>query len=259
MGIIVGYITRFEIIKSERVTPQDLIDGIETLKPQKKVSISTKAPDYYPQSWSEKDPNHYLKWAEDELKEAVKSSGDVSDRKYFNVSVLSKCAVDCLVDWYIKSSYLDLTIRRNSSLIEKLEALDAENVFGISFSLFDNTIFGPRNRAVHQYRLVTPEIAKNSYDLAKLTIINCQNTKRPDLSTIFYGKLDTASGEEARKKAETNETEKGCDEVVYFGGFGPKDIYSVLIDGKSVDPIIVLLHSLGEGNTEVRYCSIQGS
>lgn len=147
-------------------------------------------------------PDHFLQWAREELAEAEATNvASQAARKAFNVSVLSKCAFECLVDWYLSKYLLHLTIRQFAGLAEKLEALNAEARLGIGLSLFQDTIFHPRDNAIHKYELVDLAEARRAYQLAHLTIHNCRNTEPPHLSPIFYGRLEFYRGAEALQQA----------------------------------------------------------
>jgi hypothetical protein len=241
-------ISRFEVTNAEKVEAQDIIDGIRTLMPASKIVIEIPHPG--------EGPDHFLTWAREELAEAEARRSVPSDaaRKAFNVSILSKCAFECLVDWYLSKHLLDLTIRQFAGLSEKLEALNAEARLGIGLSLFQNIIFDPRNSAIHEYELVDLAEARRSYELANLTIHNCRNTEPPHLSPVFYGNLEVYSGEEALRRSGHNPSLSGT--AFYFAGIGEAGKCAMFIDRASRDSTICILTSLGEGKTEIRYSPI---
>lgn len=242
---------KLEIRRVERVAPEDIIDGIKTLRPKGKLSIEISHPG--------QGPDHFLKWAYDELIEAEKAiDASEATRKAFNVSVLSKCAVECLVDWYLSKHLLNLTINPQAGLVQKLESLNAEDRLGIGFSLFNNTIFEPRNKAIHKYELVDVSDARRSYELANLTIKNCRNTELPQHAPIFYGTLELYRGDEAFRVMVGLLPQKDTT-AFYFAGLGPKGECSVFLDRKERESRIAILTSLGDGDAEVRYCPVANS
>jgi hypothetical protein len=74
-----------------------------------------------------------------------------------------------------------------SGAAQKLDALDAEKLLGITFSLFNDIVFEPRNRGVHKFELVEEKEAKHAYELANLTIGNCVHRVHPSEAPLFYG------------------------------------------------------------------------
>jgi hypothetical protein len=164
----------FEIKNEEAVTAQDIVDAVETLSFTKKLSIQTDPPG--------KGPTFFLEWARQELQEASAADDqNVKYRKSYNASVYSKGAVECLVDWFLSRFLLQHTISPMAGIAQKLEALDSENLLGISFSLFNDIVFVPRNRGIHKFELIEEQEAKHGYELANLTIKNCVNTVSPSL------------------------------------------------------------------------------
>jgi hypothetical protein len=246
-------IVRFDVTKAEQVEAQDILDGIRTLKPCSKIVINTLHPG--------KGPYHFLEWAREELTEAEATTiASQAARKAFNVSILSKCAFECLVDWYLSKHLLNLTIRPFAGLSEKLETLNAEARLGIGLSLFQNTIFDPRNNAIHKYELVDLAGARRSYELANLTIRNCTSTESPYSSPVFYGHLEIYTGEEARQRAgykkQSTYGPPLTETIFYFAGIGEAGKCSVFIDRANRDSTISILNSLGNGEIESRYSPI---
>jgi hypothetical protein len=241
-------ITRFEVTNSHQVEAQDIIDGVRTLKPVSKILVEIPHPG--------EGPDHFLAWARAELTEAERTT-TASDaaRKAFNVSILSKCAVECLVDWYLSKYLLHLTMPQYAWLAQKLKALNAEARLGMGLSLFQNIIFDPRNNAIHRYELVDLALAKRSYELANFTVLNCRNTEPPHLSTIFYGRLDFYRGAEAVQRAGEGGSLRNNDTAFYLAGI-PGGECSVFIDRNDRDSRICILTSSGNGATELRYCLI---
>src|SRR5207244_28616 len=109
-------------------------------------------------------PEHFLRWANDELAEAEAAMGDVAYRKAFNCSVLAKCAVECLIDWYMDHFLLNRILNPHVGLVKKLEALKASERFGIGLSLFSTVIFEPRNDAIHSYEPVDLALVRKSVE-----------------------------------------------------------------------------------------------
>jgi hypothetical protein len=263
---------RFEVTKAEQVEAQDIIDAARTLTPVSKIVVEIPHPG--------KGPDHFLQWAREELAEAETSTiPSQAARKAFNVSILSKCAFECLVDWYLSKHLLNLTIRQFAGLAEKLEALNAEARLGIGLSLFQNTIFDPRNNAVHKYELVDLAEARRSYELAHLAIRNCRNTEAPHLSPIFYGDLEIYTGIEAFRFAYSNQrivdipkSPTGADATAFcFAGIGETGKCAAFIDRSPTgwvlaaftnfnpqpDSTISIFTSLGNGEVESRYSPIK--
>jgi hypothetical protein len=242
-------IVRFEVIKAEEVDVQDIVDAVRTLKPPSKIVIEIPYPG--------KGPDHFLQWAKEELAEAqVATIPSHAARKAFNVSILSECAFECLVDWYISKHLLNLTIRQFAGLSEKLQALNAEARLGIGLSLFQNTIFDPRNNAVHKYELVDLVEARQSYQLANLTIHNCKNTEAPHLAPIFYGHLEVYTGEEALQRSGYKQSFYGppvTETAFYFAGIGEAGKCAVFIDRDSRNSRICIFTSLANGDVESRF------
>jgi hypothetical protein len=242
-------IVRFEVANAEKVETQGIIDGIRTLKPASKILVEIPHPG--------EGPDHFLGWALAELTEAEGTSV-VSDaaRKAFNVSILSKCAVECLVDWYLSKHLLHLTIPLYAGLAQKLQALNAEARLGMGLSLFQSIIFDPRNNAVHRYKLVDLAEARRSYELANFTILHCRNTEPPHLSPIFYGRLEIYRGEDAVQQAGKGTRIMDNATAFYFAGIGDRGECAVFIDRNNRESRICILTSLGNGHTDVRYCPI---
>jgi len=191
--------------------------------------------------------------AREELTEAGRTPvPSAVSRKKFYVSILSKCAVECLVDWYLSKHLLHLTIPQNAGLAQKLQTLDAEARLGIGRFLFQTTIFEPRNNAIHRYELVDLAQARNAYELANLTIRNCRNTEPAHLSPVFYGRLELYRGEEALRKAESQMKLRDAHTAFHFAGIGNSGEYAVFIDRNDRDSRISILTSLGNGAAEAR-------
>lgn len=240
---------RFGVTNAEEVEPQDIIDGVRTLKPASKILAEIRHPG--------QGPDHFLSWALAELIEAEATSvASDAARKAFNVSILSKCAVECMVDWYLSKHLLHLTIPPYAGLAQKLQALNAEARLGMGLSLFESIIFAPRNTAVHRYELVDLAEARRSYELANFTIRNCRNTEPPHLSPIFYGSLELYRGNDAIQRAEMSTILKENDTAFYFAGLGDSGDCSVFIDRNGRESRICILSSLGDGSADVRYCKI---
>jgi hypothetical protein len=251
-------ITRITLSGSTEIAPEDVLDCVKTLTPKNKILVQLPFPG--------EGPDHFLNWARDELAEE-ESALDESPkrRKAFNVSVLSKCAVECLVDWYLSKHLLDLTIKPYCGLVQKLEALKAEERLGIGLALFNDVIFQPRNDAIHYYEQVDPARARMAYELANLTIKNCRNTESPKDAPVYYGSIEVYQDKDADKMflqlAAVRKRRKGMrrstrDTSFAFVGVGDRDETSVFIDRNGKDSRIVLLTSQGDGNAEVRFCPI---
>ena len=210
------YETNCEVIDEEVISAQDIVDAIETLSLKNKLSIKTKHPG--------KGPDFFLKWASEELEEATTSENEnIRYRKFYNASVYSKAAVECLIDWYLSKFLLQHTISAMAGTAQKLEALDSENLLGISFSLFNNIVFEPRNRGIHKFELIEEKEAKHAYELAKLTIKNCVNTVSPSDATVFYGDLEMYCGQEALEKMKfklRRNVFKEVEAAIYLAGIG---------------------------------------
>lgn len=240
----------FSVKKEENVQAQDILDAIETLSPSKKLEVKIPFPG--------KGPDFFLNWAKDEIEEAnATEDEDAKNRKYYNASVYSKGAVECLIDWFLSKYLLQHTISPMAGIAQKLEALDSPNLLGISFSLFNDIVFEPRNRGIHRFELVEEQEARHGYELANLTVKNCVNTISPSISPLYYGELEVYEGDEAIKKLE-NDISKDMD-AFYFAGIGEKGSIGVLVDRDSNGGKIAVLTSLGEGEVESRYCKIRGN
>lgn len=240
----------FSIKKEEAVDSQDILDAIETLSPRNKVEIKIPFPG--------KGPDFFLNWAKSELDEAeVVECENSKYRKYYNASVFSKGAVECLIDWFLSKYLLQNTISPMAGIAQKLEALDSQNLLGISFSLFNGVVFEPRNRGIHKFELVEEQEAKHGYELANLTVKNCVNTVSPSLSPFYYGSIEFYEGNDALKKIEQNISKDV--EAFYFAGIGEAGSVGVLVDRYSNGGRICILTSLGEGEVESRYCKIRGN
>lgn len=243
------FASSFSIKKEECVDAQGILDAIETLSPESKMEINIPS--------SGKGPDFFLNWSKCELDEAQATEDEnVKSRKYYNASVYSKGAVECLIDWFLSKYLLQNTISPMAGIAQKLEALDSQNLLGISFSLFNDVVFEPRNRGIHKFELVEEQEARHGYELAHLTVKNCVNTVSPSLSPLYYGNLEFYEGEEALEKIEGN-ISKNMD-AFYFAGIGDKSSVGVLIDREYNGGRICILTSLGDGEVESRYCKIRG-
>jgi len=258
----------FNITKEEEISPQEVIDAVDTLSFERKMSIQTKAPG--------EGPDFFLNWASEELREAGASEDkNTRHRKFYNASVYSKAAVECLVDWFLSKFLLHLTISPMAGTKQKLEALNAEELLGISFSLFNTIVFEPRNRGIHKFELVEEQEARYGYELANLTIKNCVNTVDPSDAPVFYGELEIYQGQEARQKIapklskflekspqlfEVRETDPESSDIdaCYLGGIGSVGSHAVLVNRENEAGKISILSSLGNGKMESRYCTIRG-
>jgi hypothetical protein len=244
------FASSFNINKEENVQAQDILDAIETLSPSKKLEVQVPYPG--------KGPDFFLKWAKDELDEASAiEDKDAKNRKYYNASVYSKGAVECLIDWFLSKYLLQNTISTMAGIGQKLEALDSPNLLGISFSLFNDIVFEPRNRGIHRFELVEEQEAKHGYELANLTVKNCVNTISPSTSPLYYGDLEFYEGDQALAKIEKN-ISKDMD-AFYFAGIGDKGSIGVLVDRDTNGGKICILTSIGDGEVESRCCKIRGN
>lgn len=176
--------------------------------------------------------------------------------------MLSKTAVECLLDWYLDSTHVGFTLRAHAGTEEKLEALDAEGYLAIGTSLFRDVLFEPRNRAIHSYEAVNPKSARHAYELARLFVRNAQLAHAPDECSIYYGGLEIARGVEARRlsghdarKASVSRKRINAT-YFYFGGIGAAGEHGVLLARKP-EPTIAVLESLGDGLIDVRYAPLR--
>ena len=242
------FASSLSVKEEEIVQAQDILDAIETLSPAKKLEVKIPFPG--------KGPDFFLKWSKDELEEAnAIEDEDAKNRKYYNASVYSKGAVECLIDWFLSKYLLQHTISPMAGIAQKLEALDSQNLLGISFSLFNDIVFEPRNRGIHRFELVEEQEAKHGYELANLTVKNCVNSVSPSISPLYYGELETYEGDEALEKLAKN-TSKDMD-AFYFAGIGEKGSVGVLVDRNGNGGKISVLTSLGKGEVESRCCKIR--
>lgn len=244
------FATSLDIKKDEEVSAQDIVDAIETLSLSKKLIVQTPPPG--------KGPNFFLEWASEELKEAASSSEEsFRNRKFYNASVYSKGAVECLIDWFLSKFLLQYTISPMAGIAQKLEALDSENLLGLSFSLFNDIVFEPRNRGIHKFELIEEQEAKHGYELANLTIKNCVNTVSPSDAAVFYGDLEVYRGKDALEKLEHKQSKDL--EAFYFVGLGNAGTHGVLFDREYDGGKISVLSSLGGGEIESRSCKVRGN
>jgi|LGVF01.1.fsa_nt_gb hypothetical protein len=246
------FASNVKVEKEIEVHTQDIIDAIGTLSPKGKLSVPVEHPG--------KGPNFFLNWANEELLEAATSdNNNFKNRKYYNCSVYSKGAVECLVDWFLSKFLLNYTISPMASIAQKLDALDSENLLGISFSLFNDVVFEPRNRGIHKFELIKASEAKHGYELANLTIKNCVNTVSPENAPVFYGDLEYYEGDEALYKIDHIDHKKIKDmDAFCLAGIGASGSCGVLIDREHPDGKISIL-TVHEGSSiESRYCKIRG-
>lgn len=250
------FTTRIGVVGRAEAKPEDLRDAIATLSFDKKIVVSIRAPGL--------GPAVLLGWAEAELAEAMAAGAGeegVAQRKAFTATIISKMAVECLLDWYLDSSYLGFTLRPHAGTEEKLDALDAEGLLSIGTSLFRDVLFEPRNRAVHNYQGVDLKSAKHAYELARLFIRNAQHAHSPDRSNTYYGTIDFARGEEARRvsripsqKGRRNKIRREAQEF-YFGGLGATGQHGVFLC-RTGTPSLSVLDSCGDGAMDIRYARL---
>lgn len=244
------YASSFNLIKEDPVDAQDIVDAIGTLKPATKLEVKIPFPG--------KGPDFFLDWAKCELDEAeVSEDDDTKSRKYYNASVYSKGAVECLIDWFLSKYLLQHTISPMSGISQKLEALDSQNLLGISFSLFNDVVFEPRNRGIHRFEMVEEKEARHGYELANLTVKNCVHTVSPSVAPLYYGDIEFYEGAEALEKIEKN-VSRDMD-AFYFAGIGKPGSVGVLVDRDSSGGKISVVTSLGDGDAESRCCKIRGN
>jgi len=238
------------ITKEECVEAQDILDAVETLSPTEKLEVKIPFPG--------KGPDFFLQWAKDEIDEAESNQDeDTKYRKFYNASVFSKGAVECLIDWFLSKYLLQNTISPMAGIAQKLEALDSPNLLGISFSLFNDIVFEPRNRGIHRFELVEEQESKHGYELANLTVKNCVNTVSPSISPLYYGKLEIYEGKDALERIKEN-ISKDID-AFYFAGIGQQGSVGMLLDRDCEGGKISVLTSLGDGEIESRFCKIRGN
>lgn len=244
------FASNFSVKDEVTVDAQDILDAVETISPAEKLEIQIPFPG--------KGPDFFLNWAKCELDEAsTLSDEDSKNRKYYNASVYSKGAVECLVDWFLSKYLLQNTISPMAGIAQKLEALDSQNLLGISFSLFNDIVFEPRNRGIHRFELVEEQEAKHGYELAHLTIKNCVNTVSPSTAPLYYGSVELYEGNEALKRIERGISKDM--EAFYFAGIGEAGTVGVLVDRECNGGKISILTSLGDGDVESRSCKIRGN
>jgi hypothetical protein len=73
------------VTDAEQVETQDILDAIRTLKPASKIVIEIPHPG--------EGPDHFLRWAREELAEGEAATVASKARKAFNVAILSKWRV----------------------------------------------------------------------------------------------------------------------------------------------------------------------
>lgn len=231
-----------------QVEPQDIIDALETLDLKEKLSIPLPAPG--------QGPDFFLGWAREELREADAASDENSKlRKYYNAAVYSKGAVECLIDWYIEKLLLNFTIPQFAGTAQKLEALNSEDLLGISFSLFNDIVFEPRNRGIHKFEFVEEKEAKHGYELARLTVKNCVHHVSPSDAAVFYGKIVAHKGDEAFEKLGRSYS---GGEAFYFESIGQQGDHAVLLDRTTKEGRISILEATEGGKIQSRYCNVRG-
>lgn len=244
------FASNISLKKEEAVDAQDILDAIDTLAPATKLEIKIPFPG--------KGPDFFLNWAKCELDEAaVVSDEDAKYRKYYNASVYSKGAVECLVDWFLSKYLLQNTISPMAGIAKKLDALDSPNLLGISFSLFNDIVFEPRNRGIHRFELVEEQEARHGFELANLTVKNCVNTVSPSVAPLYYGNIEFYEGGQALEKIEKNMSNDM--DAFYFAGIGEAGSVGVLVDRDIKGGKISVITSLGDGGVESRYCKIRGN
>ncbi|MDC3984585.1 hypothetical protein [Polyangium jinanense] len=246
------FASNVDIASESVIEPQDVIDAIATLDLQRKLCAPLSAPG--------QGPDFFLNWAGEELKEAASSSDpNAKNRKYYNAAVYSKGAVECLVDWYLSKLMLNFTISPFAGIAQKLEALDSESLLGISFSLFNDIVFEPRNRGIHKFELVEEKEAKHGRDLARLTITNCVHHVPPGEAPIIYGNVLAYRGNEALEKIGKERFPWKDGEVFYFAGVGAVGDYAVLLDREHADGRLSILHCVDDGKVDARHCTIRNN
>jgi len=241
-------ITKFDIANATEVEVGDILDAVRTLRPSSRIDMDIAAPG--------RGPDFFVQWCKAELDEAESvEEGPIKARKSFNVVVLAKCAVECLVDWYLSRHLLQLTIGRTAGLVQKLNALNAEELLGIGLSLFDDNLFGPRNTAIHNYEPVDFEQAKKAYQLANLTVQNCKTAVPPNVGPVFYGNLKIARDGDVQQYAE-NELKLGDSSTAfYFGGLTDDERNGVFFHRNGRKSRVALLSGTDNG-TEVRFAAV---
>jgi hypothetical protein len=238
------FISSCQLEAEREVDAQDVLDAISTISPKKKLCADFLYPG--------QGPDFFLNWANEELGEAATANNDeIRLRKYYNATVYARGSVECLIDWYLSNRLLNFTISPMAGAAQKLEALDAENLLGINFSLFNDIVFEPRNRGVHKFELVEEKEAKHAYELAMLTIRNCVHRVSPAVAPIFYGELMTYSGIEQVAEKMPERTFGNVEHVFYFEGIGKVGDHGVLIDRTHQEGRIAVWDNIGDG----KYCS----
>jgi hypothetical protein len=233
----------------ESVEPQDIIDALGTLRFDHKIVTNLPPPG--------KGPEFFLVWAKDELTEAKNAAEQQSKmRKCYNAAVYAKAAVECLVDWYLRNLLLDFTTPRFAGAAMKLEALDAENLLGISFSLFNDIVFSPRNRGIHDYELVEEKEAVHAYELAALTVRNCVHHVCPSDAALIYGTPQIFRGDEALALIGWTKPTDEMD-VFCFNGIGKPGSHAVLLDRSHPRGRVTLLSVETDTSIHARHCEIR--
>lgn len=232
-----------------QIEPEDFQDSVATLNFAHKIGVKVAAPGL--------GPTNLLEWANAELAEAQNAptvNGPLAQRKSLTATILAKTAVECLIDWYLNSTYLEFTLRAHANTEEKLDALNAESFLSVGTSLFREVLFQPRNRAIHNYEVVELKSAQHAVELARLFITNAQRVHDPSLSNVYYGSLEFARGKEAlRMSGISPKAMKNFKKIFYFGGIGAPGQYGVFLSRSGV-PRITILESCGD-NT-VNMCSV---
>jgi hypothetical protein len=144
-----------------------------------------------------------------------------------------------------------------AGIAQKLDALDSQNLLGISFSLFNDIVFEPRNRGIHRFELVEEQEAKHGYELANLTIKNCVNTVSPSNSPLYYGQLEMYEGQDALERLDRGSSQNM--DAFYLAGIGESGSVGVLVDRESDGGKVSVLTSIGDGDVESRSCKIRGN
>jgi hypothetical protein len=244
------FVSATALTDEQEVEPQALLDAISTLSPTKKVCVNLPYPG--------EGPEFFLNWARAELDEAATAKDyAIKLRKYYNAAVLARSSVECLLDWYLSNRLLNFTIAPFAGAAQKLEALDSEKLLGISFSLFNEIVFEPRNRGVHKFELVDEKEANHAYDLANLTIGNCVHRVSPENAPLLYGNIISFSGVDEVSKKMPENSFKDVTDAFYFGGIGTVGDHGVLLDRTHKDGKVSVLENLGDQKTASRYCVVR--
>jgi len=175
------------IYEFEEINPDDLIDGIKTLKGHSGGGLILPPPGEGPDIW--------LNCAIKDIEQAAKSS-DSRDIVRFSANAImsARRALSCLVDWYLERDLVAKCKNPPTSADKKTDFLVKRHIIDdLAASVLERAIY-VRQKVEHKYESPTLEMAQDFVELIRREIYAIRAESNPERTAWTFGSYENSSG-----------------------------------------------------------------